>query len=147
MLEHLETVFDGMSDMIKNLRKQSYKNNMERFREKNEHFFQEMAQYVEGQDNKEEAAKEAAQIWASAVEKKFSVRGRIKSYTQSDVNLFMIYYVFPAVLLVESEYSDLIARSIRDLWRSRFKDSNIDYTTYDELYNSFQNRILGISWK
>lgn len=147
MLDHLETVFDGMADMIKNLRKPSYKNNMEKFREKNEHFFREMAQYVEGKENKEEAAKEIARIWASVVEKKFSVKGRIKSYTQSDVNFFMIYYVFPAILLVESECSDLIAGSIRDLWRSRFKDSKIDYTTYDELYNSFQDRILGISWK
>ena len=120
---------------------------MENFREKNECFFQKMAQYVEEEENKEEAAKEAAEILASAVEKRFSAKGRIKPYKQADVNLFMIYYVFPTILLMESEYSDLIAGSIRDLWKSRFRDSNIEYTTYDELYNSFQEKILGISWK
>ncbi len=147
MLDHIETIFDNMSDMIKNLKKASYKKNMENFREKNECFFQKMAQYVAEEENKEEAAKEAAEILASAVEKRFSAKGRIKPYKQADVNLFMIYYVFPTILLMESEYSDLIAGSIRDLWKSRFRDSNIEYTTYDELYNSFQEKILGISWK
>ncbi|MDE7206420.1 MAG: hypothetical protein K2N90_04570 [Lachnospiraceae bacterium] len=147
MLDQIETIFDGMSDMIMKLGKTSYRKNIELFREQNEHFFQEMIQYVEKKENKEEAAKEMAQILASAVEKRFSAKGRIKPYKQADVNLFMIYYVFPTILLMESEYSDLIAGSIRDLWKSRFRDSNIEYTTYDELYNSFQERILGISWK
>lgn len=147
MLDHIETIFDNMSDMIKNIKKASYRKNMEYFREKNEHFFQEMVQYVEKKANKEEAAEKMAEILASAVEKRFSVKGRIKPYKQADVNLFMIYYVFPTILLMESEYSGLLAGSIRDLWRSRFRDSKIEYTTYEEIYNSFQESILGISWR
>ena len=147
MLENVGSMFDGMLDMMKKLKKASYEKNMQEFRERNGHFFQEMMQYVGQKEDKEAAAKEVADVFTDAVKETFSVRGKIKSRTQIDMNFFMIYYVFPTILLMESEYSDLIAGSIRDLWKSRFRDSNIEYTTYDELYNSFQEKILGISWK
>ena len=60
MLNHVETIFDGMVDMMKKLKKPSYKKNMESFREKNDHFFQEMAQYVVERENREEAVREVA---------------------------------------------------------------------------------------
>ncbi|NBH83133.1 hypothetical protein D7X88_10360 [bacterium C-53] len=144
MLNHVETIFDGMVDMMKKLKKPSYKKNMESFREKNDHFFQEMAQYVVERENREEAVREVAEVFTSAVEENFSVRGRIRPRTQADLNFFMIYYVFPAILLTESEAADLIASGIRDTWRKKFKDSNIDYTDYDRLYNTFRDKILGI---
>ena len=132
MLNHVETIFDGMVDMMKKLKK------------KNDHFFQEMAQYVVERENREEAVREVAEVFTSAVEENFSVRGRIRPRTQADLNFFMIYYVFPAILLTESEAADLIASGIRDTWRKKFKDSNIDYTDYDRLYNTFRDKILGI---
>lgn len=144
MLNQAETIFDGMVDMMKKLKKPSYKKNMENFREKNDHFFQEMAQYVVEREDREEAVKEVAEVFTSAVEKSFSVRGRIRPRTQADLNFFMIYYVFPAILLTESEVSDLIASGIRDTWRTKFKDSNIDYTDYESLYGTFREKILGI---
>lgn len=144
MLDQVETMFDGMVDMMKKLKKSSYKKNMESFRGKNEHFFQEMTQYVEEKESKEEAAEEVAEAFTTAVEKNFSVRGKMKSRTQADLNFFMIYYVFPAILLEKSEYSDLIAGKIRDLWRKKFKNSNIEYTSYDRLYETFREKILGI---
>ncbi|MDE7021290.1 MAG: hypothetical protein K2P23_10415, partial [Lachnospiraceae bacterium] len=79
-----------------------------------------------------------------AVKESFSVSGKIKSRTQLDMIFFMIYYVFPAVLLEESEVSDLIAGSIRDAWGVKFKDSNIQYADYDKIYGAFREKIFGI---
>ena len=39
MLENVESIFDGMSDMMKKLKKASYEKNMKGFRDKNGHFF------------------------------------------------------------------------------------------------------------
>ena len=144
MLENVGSMFDGMLDMMKKLKKASYESHMKSFRERNGHFFQEMIQYVEQKEDKEAAAKEVADVFTDAVKETFSVRGKIKSRTQVDMNFFMIYYVFPAVLLEESEASDLIAGSIRDAWGVKFKDSNIQYADYDKIYGAFREKIFGI---
>lgn len=144
MLEQVETMFDGMLDMMKKMKKKSYKTNMKAFRERNEHFFQEMTQYVGQKVEKEAAAKEIAAVFANAVKNRFSVKGRIRSRTQADLNFFMIYYVFPALLLTESEDKELIADCIRDEWSAQFKDSKIQYADYDRIYGAFREKIFGI---
>lgn len=144
MLENVGSMFDGMLDMMKKLKKASYEKYMEEFRERNGHFFREMIQYVEQKEDKEAAAKEVAVVFTDAVKETFSVRGKIKARTQIDMNFFMIYYVFPAILLEESEVNDLIAGSIRDEWEAKFKDSKIQYADYDRIYGAFREKIFGI---
>jgi len=144
MLENVGSMFDGMLDMMKKLKKASYEKNMEEFRERNGHFFREMIQYVEQKEDRTAAAKEVAVVFTDAVRERFSVRGRIRPRTQIDMNFFMIYYVFPAILLEESEADDLIAGSIRDEWEAKFKDSKIQYADYDRIYGAFREKIFGI---
>lgn len=144
MLNQVETMFDDMLIMMKKLKKASYEKNMKTFREQYGHFFDEMAQYTEAAQDKEAAAGEIAAVFTEAVSQKFSVKGKIRARTQADLNFFMIYYVFPAVLLAESKDRDLIAKSIRDEWAAKFKDSNIGYTDYDKIYGGFREKILGI---
>lgn len=144
MLSQVETMFDDMRGMMKKLKKASYERNMNAFREKYGHFFIEMIQYVEEKEEKEAAAKEIAVVYTEAVKNKFCVKGKMKAYVQADLNLFMIYYVFPAILLTKSEYKDLIARSICDEWGEKFQDSKIKYVDYDGIYNGFREKIFGI---
>ena len=144
MLNQVETMFDNMLDMMKKLKKATYEKHMKDFLDKNGHFFTEMAQHVEAAEDKDAAAKEVAVVFTEAVNKKFSVKGKIRPRTQADLNFFMIYYVFPAVLLAESEDKDLIAKNIRDEWAAKFKDSNIAYADYDKIYGGFRQEIFGI---
>lgn len=137
-------MFDNMLDMMKKLKKASYEKNMKAFRESYGHFFEEMAEYVEAGQDRGAAAKEVAVVFTAAVREKFSVNGKIRPRTQADLNFFMIYYVFPAVLLTECEDKELIAGSIRDEWAAKFKDSNIGYTNYDKIYGGFREKIFGI---
>ena len=74
----------------------------------------------------------------------FSVGDRIKGKVQVDLNFFMIYYVFPAILLTENEHAVLLADEICSAWGNHFKDSKIKYTEYDKLYVSFHDKIFGI---
>ena len=63
---------------------------------------------------------------------------------QADINFFMIYYVFPAILKTGHEDSRLVADSICAEWKGRFKNSEIGYTDYDTLHDSFREKIFGI---
>ena len=146
MLDHVELIFENMKPMMKKLKKASYKENMEMFVREHGHYFREMTELTEKAENKNEKAKEIAKVFAESVEHEFasSKNGRISGPLQLDLNFFMIYYVFPAILMTEHEDAVLIADQIRDEWGSRFKDSKIQYTDYDSLYGAFREKIFGI---
>lgn len=144
MLEGVEKIFDEMEQMMKKLKKPSYEKNMNMFREKYGHYFLEMTDYVGNVEDKEQAAKEIALDFVEKTQQRYAKKGKINGRTQADLNFFMIYYTFPAILLTGSEYGDVIAGSICKEWGARFKDSKIGYTDYDTIYKGFREKILGI---
>lgn len=145
MLEQAETMFDNMEAMLYRIKKKVYKERMEQFREKNQETLAEMTGLVEQGTDREEAAAQVAKALADAVERRFAKRGKISGRSQMDINLFMIYYVFPAILLTQSECAVPLADAIRDEWRGRFRDSaQLQYTTFEELSSTFQEKILGL---
>ena len=110
------------------------------------HYFHEMTALTAGAEDKEKTAAEIATVFVDGVERKFisPKKGRIDGVVQLDLNFFMIYYVFPAILLTEHADARLIADRIRDEWSRRFKDSDIQYTDYDSIYGAFREKIFGI---
>ncbi len=145
MLEGIEKIFDNKEKMMSHLKKKNYEANTAVFLEEHSHFFEDMKAYVDQAEDKDAAAVEIAECFVSAVEKNFSnKKGKIPSSVQVDLNFFMIYYVFPTILNLESEYTKVIADKLCELWGKRFKDSKIQYTDYDTLYGSFRNKIFGI---
>ena len=101
MLDHVEKIFADMKPMMKKLKKASYKVNMEAFIENHGHYFREMTEYTENASDKETAAKELAVDFTDKVYDAYvsPKKGKIDSAVQTDLNFFMIYYVFPALLL------------------------------------------------
>ena len=143
MLDRIETIFDNMGPMLKKVKKKKYEENMKEFREKYNHYFFEMTDYMKA-EKKEVMAREIAETFVRAVKERFEIRGRIKGYQQIDLNFFMIYYVFPAILMTQHEDARLIADTLCETWGNSFKDSKIQYTDYDTLYQSFREKIFGI---
>lgn len=138
-------MFDNMEAMMYRLKKKAYKERMGQFREKNEEILSEMTEFVEQAEDKDEAAAQVAKALADAVEKRFAKRGKISGRSQMDINLFMIYFVFPAILLTQSEYAGKLADAVRDEWRGRFRNSEqLGYTTYEEISGTFQEKFLGL---
>lgn len=144
MLEGVEKIFDEMQPMMKKLKKSSYEKNMSGFREKHNHYFQEMADYMNQAQDKDKAAKEIAVSFVDKVESHYTRKGKIGGRVQADLNFFMIYYTFPAILLTGSAYAKSIADALCGQWGARFKESKIGYTDYDTLYGSFREKIFGI---
>lgn len=116
---------------------------MESFMADNEAYFLEMETYL-AKENPEAAAKEISKTIVDAVKSRYEVKGKIKGTVQTDLNFFMIYYVFPAILKRDHEQAKLLADTLCETWGSSFKDSKIGYTDYDTLYNSFREKIFGI---
>ncbi len=146
MLNQIETIFDDMKPMMKKLKKKNYRENMDGFLNRHGHYFHEMTALTAGAEDKEKTAAEIATVFVDGVERKFisPKKGRIDGVVQLDLNFFMIYYVFPAILLTEHADARLIADRIRDEWSRRFKDSDIQYTDYDSIYGAFREKIFGI---
>lgn len=143
MLNQVETMFDDMEKMIKKLKKKQYEENMENFMTVYEAYFLEMETYM-SENDPQTAAKEISQVFVDAVKERYEVKGKIKGYVQADLNLFMIYYVFPTILKRDHEHAKLLADTLCETWGSSFKDSKIGYTDYDSLYKSFREKIFGI---
>jgi len=97
MLYQVESMFDDMEKKMRRLKKQKYEENMENFMAANEAYFLEMEAYLDKGDP-ETAAKEIAEVFVEAVKSRYEVKGKIKGTVQADLNFFMIYYVFPAIL-------------------------------------------------
>ena len=144
MLEKSESMFDNMLDMMKKLKKTSYKTNMKGFIKDYGHFFDEMTEYVKNSSDQEIAAQEVANIFVKTVISTYSIKGKLKAHMEANLNLFMIYYVFPAILLTEKKSKSVVADTIRDVWRIETKNKKFQYADYDKIYNSFREKIFGI---
>lgn len=145
MLEQAGAMFDNMEAMMYRLKKKAYRERMEQFREKNRVVLTEMTDFAGQANDRDKAAAQVAKALADAVETRFAKRGKISGRSQMDINLFMIYFVFPAILLTQSECAVPLADAIRDEWRGRFRDSEqLGYTTYEEISSTFQEKFLGI---
>lgn len=145
MLAGAGIIFDNLGQMLRHLKKKNYESNTEIFRQKNGHYFTEMTEYVEESASKEQAAQEIGECLVRTVKERFAgKKGKIDARTQADLNFFMIYYVFPAILDTGHEDAEVIADGICKVWGKSFKESNIRYTDYETLYNSFREKIFGI---
>lgn len=143
-LEHIELIFTDLELMLKKLKKASYEANMERFRNEQGHFIDGMIKTVKDAPDTEAAAGSVGNDFAEGIFTAFAKNGKINGRKQADMNFFMIYYVFPAILLTKEECATALCDGIKNAWNAKFRDTNINYTDYDSLYNSFRNKIFGI---
>lgn len=130
-------LFDGMTAMMKKLKKETYEERMKSFREAHEEYLKQMLEDPETLET-------VAAAFAQDVFEGHQVKGKIQGRTQAELNLFMVYYIFPAILLTEDEHADDLCQAIRTAWNRTFKNCNINYADYDRIYNSFRRKIFGI---
>ena len=144
MLDHVEVIFTDLEEMLRKLKKPSYEANMEKFRREHGHYIDEMTEYMKSSDDRNMRAETVGNTFADKVNYAFSKNGKIGGRKQADLNFFMIYYVFPAILLTNEDGAGMLCDAIRAAWNKKFKNTNINYTDYDTLYSSFRNKIFGI---
>ncbi|MBR1847933.1 MAG: hypothetical protein IJ791_01665 [Lachnospiraceae bacterium] len=144
MLEHVEVLFEDKAAMMRKLKRASYEENMKKFRETYKAYLEEMLEAVSTAESAEDAAKTVGAVFADRIFDAFAVKGKVKGAEHADLNLFMIYYVFPAILLTEDPNAHMLCDGLKTAWNGRFQNTNIGYTDYETLSNSFRNKIFGI---
>ena len=133
-----------MNPLLKRLKKKRYEENMEWLRENYGHYFKEMTELMEKAEDKEKMSAEIATAILDAADKKLRRWGRIPGYAEVNLTFFMIYYIFPAILLEESPYSTALADALQEAFRKRFKNENIRYADYQTIHDGFNEKILGL---
>ncbi|MBR4707237.1 MAG: hypothetical protein IKP29_04195 [Pseudobutyrivibrio sp.] len=81
--------------------------------------------------------------FCQGVTDEFKRFGKVRMGDLMNLNYFLIYYIFPAILKNEGENGASICDTLRDTWNSHF-NSKINYTDYNTLMEGFQTKIFGI---
>ena len=114
-------MFEKKKEMLKHLKKKNYETNFAQFQSAYGQQLAEITSYVEHAKDKESAIAEVGDWFVNAVLDKYaSGKKKMPSYEQADVNLFMIYYVFPALLQTEHDDAKQIADGICKVWQNVF---------------------------
>ncbi|MCR5301653.1 MAG: hypothetical protein K6E49_04370 [Lachnospiraceae bacterium] len=144
MFDNTVSMFEGYRSKLKKIKKKTYEERFAIFFFDNRACFEDMFQYIVGREDTEVAAKEVANIFAENVFAEYGNAGKLSASDKTDLSLFMIYFVFPSILKLENANSKVLCDMIRDEWRKRTDNPAFDYTTYEDLHGSFQEKIFGI---
>lgn len=144
MLQGIEKIFSDRENMTRGIKKLSYEKNTKEFIERYGEYFLEMRNYTENALDKQAAAREIGECIVRAVKSAYSNRkGKIDARVQSELNLFMVYYVFPTILKQES-VGKILADGVLEAWQDGFKNHAMKYIDYDTLYQGFREKVLGL---
>ena len=144
MLDQISSIYEDMKLMMRKLKKKSYADNTEVFKKNYGHYIDEIISYVGESEDKQAAIDTITTKYCNDVMDAYKgKRGKIQIGTMIDLNLYTIYYVFPAILMTNDENATAICDGLKDKWNETFKQT-MDYTNYDTLYNSFNEKIFGI---
>ena len=144
MFDQSVAMFEGYRTKLKKIKKKTYEERFDRFFNENRPVLDDMTQYIKGREDSAVAAGEVANIFAENVFAEYASGGKLAGSVKTDLSLFMIYFVFPSILKTGDSNSKLLCDAIRDEWRRRTDNPVYDYTTYEDLHGSFQEKLFGL---
>ena len=127
-------IFEGVEPLSMISEKTKYEDAMNMFLSERYSYLKEL---VEATD-----VAAASKAFCNEVNDAYKKVGKSRMGDFTNLNIFLIYFIFPAILKNEEERAAAICDALKDAWNSRFR-CNIDYSDYDSLMEGFQNRILG----
>ena len=144
MFDQSAAMFEGYRTKLKKIKKKTYEERFDRFFNENRPVLDDMTQYIKGREDSAVAAGEVANIFAENVFAEYASGGKLAGSVKTDLSLFMIYFVFPSILKTGDSNSRILCDAIRDEWRKRTVNPTFDYTTYEDLHGSFQEKLFGL---
>ncbi len=143
--QNMSCMYENMKAMMKKLKKPEYEKRFGDFRDQHGELIRQIVSRVDQAEDKKSAAEATGRQLVQELKEKYAMpRGKMNSGVQADLNLFTIFYVFPAILMEGGDSAKQAADGICEEWAKEFKGNNIQYTDYDTLYGSFRNKIFGL---
>ncbi len=145
MLEQMPSLFDQYEKKLvfSSHKRKTYEAYFEAFCKEQGKLLSEMTDLLDTREDKDTAADEIAMCMVGAVNEKYRKWGRVSAKRRTDLGFYLIYYVFPAILLTEHPDAKLLADHIRDIWNREMKEK-ISYADYETIRESFQDKLLGL---
>ena len=131
-------LFDDYEILLTGFNRAKYIKNMQVFKEK----------YNDALTELYRNSKEEYRSFCEAVYKRYSFLGKVGKMKKKDLNLFMIYYIFPSMLLkgednAEKEMAHTGCDSLLKTWNSVF-DTDISYLEYPVILEGFNDKLFGV---
>jgi len=137
------SLFENYGSKMKRLKKKSYSKYMDEFRTENADSLKSLIQAFSESQTENSETGSVTDEFASQIFEAHQKKGKVKSAQKMDLNLFLICYVFPAILLTEDQNATALCDSLRDSWNKKFEVS-IDYTDFNTLLGGFNDKLFGI---
>lgn len=135
MNRHVKDIFSDCNYFLKKFDDESYKYNMELFRKKWNEIFVDTVLARNYEADSTSFVQQVKSIYARF--------GKISKSRKQELGLFMIYYVFPAILLTEQEDASKLCDALVAIWNAEM-ETNITYEGYNEISSSFNDKLLGM---
>lgn len=135
MENSVKDIFSDYEYMLKKFRKNDYIKNMSLFRDK----WGELIAETVDRDNYDDISEK----FVSKVIEIYTRWGRLGKTRKMDLGLFMIYFIFPSILLTEKETAKELCDTLLDKWNEKL-GTNVEYIPYDEIVSSFNDKMFGI---
>ena len=142
-MQDISIIFENDIIMMRKLNKKLYEKNMTTFREKYGELIDSLLAEIADGAEPEKLSGEVGERCVNQIFAAFEKRGKMKKAVQMEKELYMIYYLFPAILLTGNDKASMLCDGIRDSWNAKF-GKNINYTDYDNIYAGFVNKLFGI---
>ena len=127
-------MFNDYEVLLTGFNRNKYIKNMEVFKEK---YKDDLSALTDGDEG-------MYRSFAEAVYKRYSFLGKVGKMKKKDLNLFMIYYVFPAMLLNgEKEKATGACDLLLKTWNDVF-GTDISYLDYATIVEGFNDKLFGV---
>jgi len=136
-------MFAGYAGKIRKLNKKTYKLNFETFVDTYGEYFRGLLDQINTVDDKASMATIEGQNFAKEAFEALAVKGKIKKMQKLDISIYVIYYIFPAILESKHENAELLCDKIRDEWNAKF-EQNINYADYETIRDGFRDKLFGL---
>lgn len=144
MFDGTDIMFGKFGMRLGKVKKKDYENHYNSFFEENNELFSEMFDYISARDDKKAAAEEIAVIVYDNLGRQHGNRkGKLSKSLCIDLSMYMLYYMYPAILKMDNENSTVLADALRDEWRVRSNNPSFDYASYEDIYKGFKEKLFG----
>lgn len=141
------SLFDNAEKVIKGFKRDSYADSFEQYLAKQGELLKAIRKSMEGSPEPGRAAAEIADVIVSGGAAVLDAQSgkRAKENIRLTLNMYMVTFVFPAILTLENgKYTDL-TDVISRKWSENFKNSPIQAADFDSLNKGFRRKLCYIT--
>ena len=145
---HVNELFENREYYLKRFNKKDYPDSFEEYEKEFAAFDKTCMQYYEAGGDVDMLCDEVSEaiiafVRDMRIQQSFK-NARQEEQWQEKINLFVVTYLFPAILECRNDYYKQLAKAIENKWKKAFKGYKIKAGTFETLNSGFQKKAFGL---